>query len=68
MTVKIDTENFEFENGKKPRGVGAWGFAFGRSGAWTTEYAPVEMSFSAACQWARRFAKTLGASEVSLLP
>lgn len=65
-TITIQTENYVFAHGKKPRGVGMWAFDFGRAGAWTTEFAPHQMAYSEAAAWAKKFAKQLGATRVSV--
>ena len=64
--MKVETENYEFDHGTKPRGTGLWAFDFGRRGAWTTEFAPHPMTYSQACAWAKKFAKQLGADFIQV--
>jgi len=64
--TRIDTTEYEFSHGKLPRGTGSWAFMFGRNGAWTTEFTPHQMTYTAACKWARQQAKALGCDQISV--
>ena len=72
--MRVETNNFEFAHGHKPRGRGNWAFDFERGGAWTTEFCPTWQSdkpgaqptFGEARRWALQFARELGASRVQV--
>lgn len=64
--MTIDTTEYEFSHGKKPRGTGSWAFMFRRNGAWTTEFAPGQLTYSAAKAWAKQNGKRLGADSIAV--
>ena len=67
-TVHVDTSQFEFSHGRKPRGAGSWAFDFGTRGNWQTRFAPGQMSFSKAKQWAMAQAVEMNVSTVCVAP
>lgn len=70
--MKIETGQFEFAHGKKPRGIGQWFFNFGHlvsgPGSLTFEdlAAPAGLSYGEAKQWAIAKARELDAVRVSV--
>ena len=66
--MEIETRQFEFAHGKKPRGVGQWAFRFnGPNSNASTEFAPGTLSYAEGKKWARLRAKELRAYSVTVL-
>jgi hypothetical protein len=67
MSVKFNQESardYEFANGRKPRGKGYWAFGLGRNGAWTTVW--YNGMLTEAKKLAMREARSLGCDTVTL--
>ena len=58
--MRIETSEYEFSHGKKPRGIGRWAFDFFRNGSCTTEFCPYQCSLTEAKRWAQQEAKQIG--------
>jgi len=66
--MEIETRQFEFAHGKKPRGIGQWAFRFnGPNSKTTSEFAPGNLSYAEAKKWALRRAKEFGAYRITVL-
>lgn len=69
MTVRVNTQKYEWAWGKKPRGKGFWAFHIGAiNGPEEPTPAFIPGHYSGAKQKAVEFAKSLGESEVTVLP
>jgi hypothetical protein len=67
--VEFRTSQYEFSHGSLPRGRGLWAFGFLITGNGAVElFAPANLLYSEAKQWARAKAKELNACEVVVLP
>lgn len=64
MTVTVNTTEYEFSTGRKPRGTGAWAFEV----AGEVVFAPGCQPFSAAKKWAVATARAAGARTVTVMP
>lgn len=71
MAIEIETREFEFAHGKKPRGVGQWFFNFGylKNGkpgslVFIDFPAPPLLSYGEAKKWARAKALELDAIRI----
>lgn len=66
MSVRIDTTEFEFAHGRKPRGRGSWAFCFGSSDepVWAPGgegfVAGASCLYGEAAEWARAEAERRG--------
>lgn len=67
MAVEFNTHEYEFSNGRKPRGTGAWAFAFRRN-ADLSEIFWINGSYSEAKKVARAKAKAEGQHTVYVCP
>lgn len=63
MSVEVDTTEYEFSHGKKPRGRGGWGFEVNGAVVW----APCS-TYGDAVKWARAQASAVGARVVKVCP
>ena len=65
MNATISTTNYEFTYGRKPRGAAHWAFQFYKGREDAIEFAPSELPYGKAKQWAIARAKELGADRVA---
>jgi len=64
-SVRVDGEDtYRYNTGKAPRGKGSWAFDIGGKTTW----APANMLFTNAKQWAKKQAGLKGLTSVKLLP
>jgi hypothetical protein len=66
ITINISTTNYEFAHGSKSRGRGYWAFQFCQGGSDLLLFAPGELIYSKAKQWAIAKAVELGCNRVSV--
>jgi hypothetical protein len=69
--MTINTSNYEFTHGRKPRGKGYWAFRFQKDMADGTAdesvvFAPGDMKYAEAKRWAIQVAKANGVSRVAV--
>jgi len=70
--MQIETNQYEFAHGKKPRGMGYWAFVFSvpasiaGGASRLTEFAPSTMSYAEAKKWAQARARDLKAARVEV--
>jgi hypothetical protein len=64
--MNVSTTSYEFTYGRKPRGEAHWAFQFYKGGSDTIAFAPSELSYGKAKQWAIAKAQELGADRVSV--
>jgi hypothetical protein len=67
MKIEFNTCDFEFSHGHKPRGIGAWAFAFKRNPE-MREIFWINGSYGEAKKVARAKAKAEGQSEIVVCP
>ena len=64
----VNTNQYEFSHGHRPRGRGYWAFFVGHPNKGLLYWSEGEMLYSAAATDAKRFAKQNGYYEVTVAP
>jgi len=69
---KIDIRTYEFTHGKSPKGRGQWVFNFLGAAKYEyadrMEFAPSNLTYTAAKSWATKHGKLIGAEVICVLP
>jgi hypothetical protein len=66
MKIEVDTSEFEFAHGKKPRGRGGWAFGFTRRATLEDLYWTHNATYSEATKLAKAKARELGVHTIHL--